>query len=182
MEGDEYSQYKPCRAELNSPNTDWALTWKLCRLQGFGSEQTSFNFKLLHGLCVTKVRLHEITPTTSLMFTVHSGKKDLQHAFFNCEFNGGVGQRLLLTARRILPSVSGPALLRLELQDLSESCEYANTFLITSILRLIWDKRMTQSRITLYEIRATLEAKCLLLRETRFALHAPLLEDMLKNL
>ena len=64
MERNIPSQYIPCRAELSSPTTDWELSWRLCRLRGLGSDLSSFNFKLLHGLLVTKQRLHQFTPGT----------------------------------------------------------------------------------------------------------------------
>ena len=38
-------QYIPCRAELLSPNNDWLLSWRLCRLRSLSSETISFNFK-----------------------------------------------------------------------------------------------------------------------------------------
>ena len=41
-------------------------------------------------------------------------------------------------------------------------------FLTTATLLEIWLRRLKKERITEYEIRTTLEAKCSLLRETRF--------------
>ena len=45
--------YTPSRAELLSPNMDWENTWRLARLKGLTSEQTSFLWRLLHQLLPT---------------------------------------------------------------------------------------------------------------------------------
>ena len=54
MEITDTRKYKSCKAEDLSPTSDWPLIWKISRLNGLGSELTSFNFKLLHGLRVTR--------------------------------------------------------------------------------------------------------------------------------
>ena len=43
---DQARQYIPCKAELTSPQNDWELSWKHCRLTGLHSEQISFNLKI----------------------------------------------------------------------------------------------------------------------------------------
>ena len=157
MEDNNVRKYIPCRSELSSPTTDWEQSWRLCRQAGLGSDLDSFNFKLLHGLLVTKQRINHLTPGTPATCS-HCQvcvQGDLQHALLHCSYNDGAGQALLSAVQEHLPE--------------------------TSILMAIWDKRLSKQRITLYEIRATLEARCLLLRETRFSNHhAKLLE--LKNL
>ena len=183
MEMAESRQYKPCRAEVRSPNTDWPLSWKLCRLNGLGSELASFNFKLLHGLLVTRERLHQMTPNTSPICSLCSEhNEDLHHALVTCEYNNSAGTALLNSVKNLIPNITGPALLRLELTDLPEDSELPITFFVSSILLAIWDKRTTKSRISLYEIRAKLEARCLLLRKSRLEGIIPILEEMLNRL
>ena len=117
-------KYKPCRAETYSPTTDWSLCWRLYRLKGLGSEITSFNFKLLHRLLVTKERYHVLTPAVSPLCPLCSlENEDLQHAFITCNFNHNVGNKLLDSVKNILPEISAPALLRSELSNLSEDLE-----------------------------------------------------------
>ena len=171
-------QYRPCRAEIYSPTTDWSLCWRLCRLKGLGSELTSFN-----RLLVTKERYHVLTPAVSPLCPLCSlDNEDLQHAFITCNFNQDVGNKLLDSVKNIIPDISAPALLRLELSNLSEDLEYTAVFYISNILMYIWEKRMTKSRIAMHDIRATLEAKCILLRKTRLQGRVPLMEEMLRNL
>ena len=114
-------QYRACRAEIASPSTDWALSWKICRLQGLGSDLTSFNFKLLHKLLVTKERLHHLTPASSpLCSHCSNANEDVLHALIYCDYNQDAGHRVLTTAQQYIPAISGHALLRLELTDLPD--------------------------------------------------------------
>ena len=121
--------FKPCRADILSPNTDLALSWKICRLKGLGSNSTSFNFKLLHRLLVTKERLHHLTPAVSPLCPFCStANEDLVHALISCQYNHDVGDKLLSTVQKCIPDISGPALLRLEFTDLPEEEEFCLTY------------------------------------------------------
>ena len=177
-------QYIPCRAELSSPHTDWSVSWKTCRLTGLASDLVSFNFKLLHGLLITRQRLHHLTPAANATCThcEEQVEEDLQHALIQCSYNCGTGQNLLSLAQNYIPAMSAPSLLRLELVNLEDETLYSLATLISALLLFIWDKRHTRTRITLFDTRATLEARCLLLRKTRFANHAAILTEMINNL
>ena len=170
-------RFIPCRSELSSPTTDWSLSWKLGRLNGLGNELASFNFKLLHGLLVTKQRMHHFTPGTAATCTHCDAHvdEDLQHALLHCSYNHGVGQSLLSVAQIHIPDITAASLLRLELASLSDEHELPLATFISAALLAIWDKRYTKSRILLYDIRATLEARCQLLRETRYESTVPIL-------
>ena len=166
----ETRQYIPCSCELLSPNNDWQLSWKLCRLRGLSSEMISFNFKLLHRLLPVKDRLHRITPTTPATCTLCSSScpETLEHALLSCEYNAGTGQALIATLQRVLPSLTSEQLLLLQFANVTESQELPLVFFSTAFLLEVWYRRIKKGRITLYEIRSTLEAKCSLLRETRY--------------
>ena len=96
-------------------------------------------------------------------------EEDLQHALLSCSYNDGVGQSLLAAVQNIFPDVTPDCLLRLELGNLPEDDELALVTFISTCLMEIWKKRIEKLRIRLYDTRATLEARCLLLRETRFS-------------
>ena len=87
---------------------------------------------------------------------------------------------MLSVAQQHIPDISTASLLRLELANLSEDVELPLVTFVSATLSAIWEKRYTKSRIVLYNIRTTLEAKCQLLRETRYKDHASKLVD-LKN-
>ena len=176
-------QFKLCRVELSSPRTDWTKSWRLCRLNGLGSEISSFNFKLLHQLLVSRVRQHQMMQTVSPECNLcQNNLEDLPHALIHCSFNNGVGERLLDVVKTYIPGISDQALLRLEFDDLPQDLELAVVFFTSFLLMSIWEKRRNRSKPSLYETRATLEAKCSLLRKTRFKDQTPSLETMLSNL
>ena len=184
METAETRHYIPCRSERNSPTNDWSLSWKLCRLRGLGSDLTSFNFKLLHGLLVTKQRLHQLTPASSATCNLCEDQveEDLQHAFIHCKYNNEAGQTLLTIVQNHIPDITAASLLRLELRNLPEDNELSVTTFISTFLLCLWEKRYTRSRIVPYDIRATLEARCLLLRKTRFGNQLSTLSEMIGSI
>ena len=143
----------------------------------------SFNFKLLHDLLPVRARLHHINPTTPpvcmLCTEIEESPETPEHALIICSYNGGAGQALMTTLQRILPDLTVNQLLLLQFLELSENQEMAVVFLTTATLLEIWSRRQKKLRINIYEIRTTLEAKCSLLRETRFLqLHQSLQELM----
>ena len=141
------------------------------------------NFKLLHRLLVTRQRLHHLTPAAAPTCS-HCGDQvveDLEHALVNCSYNDGTGQLLLRTVQIHNPQVTASALLRLEL-NLQESLELPLTTFISTVLLTVWEKRLSRSRITVFDIRTTLEARCTILRKTRFRSQASLLSDIINTM
>ena len=108
-----------------------------------------------------------------------AGIETLEHALISCSYNEGAGQTLVSAIQRIIPSLTVKELLLLQFPDLSEDQEMAIVFLTTATLQEIWTKRHKKMRISIYDIRTTLEAKCLLLRETRFPNLHQSLQDLL---
>ena len=85
-------QLVPCKAELASPRSDWDTIWRLCRLDGLDSELASFNFKLIHGLLITRkglLRLNLSTNTISNLCT-DQAKDSIVHSLIYCSFNNKV--------------------------------------------------------------------------------------------
>ena len=156
----------------------------MSRHPGLGSDLLSFNFKLLHQLLVTKKRTHQFNPRNpaTCCHCDENVEEDLQHSLLNCSYNDGAGQVLLSAVQAHLPHTSAAALLRLELTTMPEDLELPMVTIISCILSSIWEKRLSKSRIILYEIRATLEARCLLLRETRYKNELPKFAEIMNNL
>ena len=177
-------QYIPCRSETLSPHNDWQVSWNMCRMRGLNSEMTSFNFKLLHQLLPVKHRLHQITPATQPNCTLCTDTcpETLQHALLSCKYNDGTGQALLTTLRRGVPDLSAADLLHLQFPNLSESQAMATVFLTSALLLEIWTKRCKKQRINLFDIRSTLEARCSLLRETRYKNIYQILKELIESM
>ena len=167
-----------------APTNNWSTTWQLVRLYGLDSELKSFNFKLLHGLLVTKKRMHQLNPASrpTCPHCQDHVDEDLKHALLDCSYNDGAGQSLLAAVQSHLPHVDPDNLLQLELGNVNDDDLLSIVTLISHCLREIWTKRLNKWRIRLYEIRATLEARCLLLRETRFSNNISLLVTLASQL
>ena len=80
----------------------------------------------------------------------------------------GAGHTLVTVLRDIMPDITMEKIMRLEFSDLEEDMEYPAVWFTAAFLFAIWEKRTKGLRIRTYEIRAEIESKVSLLRETRF--------------
>ena len=174
---DTTRSFTPCRAELAHPGNNWELTWHYARLKGLGPEHTSFLWKLVHLLLPVKERVHRLSPATSPICNLcqDNSNEDLEHALHSCSFNQGAGAVLLDVLRRSLPDVILEQVLRLDFDEMTEELELPVVWFSAAFLLAIWNRRCSNSRIRTYDIRAEIESKVSLLRETRFKHHVDFL-------
>ena len=170
---DASRMFAPCKAELAQPSNNWELTWYFARLKGLGPDHTSFLWKLIHLLLPIKERLHRLSPTTSPLCNLCSNNtnEDIEHAFVTCTFNQGAGQVLTEVLRQHLPNINMDKIMRLEFEELSEDMELPVVWFSAAFLLAIWERRSGNTRIRSYEIRAEIEGKISLLRETSYNHH-----------
>ena len=86
---DQPPQLLACRAEEESPDTDWANVWSLSRMPCLGSDAASHAFKLLHNLLPHESCLAEILPNTqpTCWYKCHGDPvADMQHCMFTFFF------------------------------------------------------------------------------------------------
>ena len=122
-------------------------------------------------LLPVKERLHRLFPNTPPYCSLCNQLmmiEDIPHAFFNCTHNMGAGHNLVAVLRDIMPDITMEKIMRLEFSDLEEDMEYPAVWFTAAFLFAIWGKRTKGLRIRTYEIRAEIESKVSLLRETRF--------------
>ena len=179
---DNSREFIPCKAENNSPLTDWDQTWHLARMKGLGSSNTAFLWKLLHLLLPTKENIHRKDPNTSPICNLCKENviEDMNHCFFTCNFNDGAGLALINVLRVFLPFITMSKVLRLE-YDVGDDLEFPCVWLSSAILLAIWDKRTSVTKIKTYEIRAEIEGKISLLRRTRYSNQADRLSLLCDN-
>ena len=170
-EGDRQgSEYVPCRVERASPGADWESCWRLARLSGLGPENTSFLFKLNHQILPTQERIARTKPNSSPNCKAqgcHGQVESLEHALLSCQANQRVGTKLLELVKGFAPGLDVQALLRLELH-VDEDLELPLVWLIATIFNAMWKFRESKNKVEPYRVRAELEAKINLLRNTRF--------------
>ena len=152
----------------------------MCRLNGIGSD---YNFKLLHDHFITRQSLHKITPAATALCSLCDAhaEEDLQQALIDCSYINGVGHTLLHIVQTSLPDMTAASLLRLELTSVEVDDELSTVTFISAFLKEIWDNRHARSRIASVEIRATIEARCLLLRKSRWRNSIATLTNMINS-
>ena len=181
---DHTMEFIPCKAELASPTTDRDTTWQLVRLQGLGPEHTSFLWKLVHLLLPIKERIHRLSPTTSPLCTMCNDNmiESLHQTFNSYSHNNGAGPALVAVLRNYMPTINMEKIMRLEFNDLEEDMEFPTVWFTAAFLLAIWEHRQSGTRIRCYEIRAEIEGKISLLRETRFPDHVKKLKLLRRNI
>ena len=182
---DGLKSFIACRVELASPEVDWENCWRLSRMPGLGAELTSFLFKLLHQILPTQERVSRTNPAATPLCKLASCNlevvEDLSHALVHCRGNNGVGLKIVAGARTTLPGTSVEHLLQLNF-GLEDDKELSTVWWLAAGFLAIWNTRAAGKRIDQYLIRAQLEAKINLLRETSFAGSVPDLEGFLEQL
>ena len=178
-------EYIKCRVERNSRETDWESSWRLARLQGLGPDNVSFLFKLLHQLLPTKERVARTKPNGNPVCRAQgchaNAVEDLSHALIFCHANDSVGLKLLESLRGVQHDLQADAALRLEFQ-VNIELELPVVWLSSSIMRIIWNMRQSNTRIRHYLVRSQLEAEINLLRETRFSTSVPKIVEIAANI
>ena len=163
-------EFIPCKSELANPNTDWQLSWSLCRQQGIHPDMASFLWKLLHNLLSTQERLHRLgaspSPTCS---KCKQADGTLRHELLECSNNNNVGQLLLTCLQTYLPDLTPHSMLRLEFPNLDENMVLSSTILTAVTLDVVWKERLASSRVQAYKVRSELEQTINLLRTTRLS-------------
>ena len=178
----EGNELIPCRAETRAPDCDWDAAWTRARLPGLGSELMSFLFKVLHELLPTQERLARTSPTITgeCVLCKSNVTEDLEHALVSCPSNQGIGNAILES----LPPgsrVHGQHALKLQLA-LEDHQELPVVWFLAVAWSSIWESRRLGRRPELYKVRADLEAKVSLLRETRYSEAAAEITSMISNL
>ena len=186
QQGDENvtRQYTSCRSELATPDNDWERSWRLARLRGLCPEMTTFLWRLLHRLLPTQDRVHRIvrktTPSPHCQLCQDGVVEDLQHAFFSCSFNANTGEVLRRCLSTLMPRLTRSQILVLNF-DLEPSEELPAVWLASHFLFNIWSSRVDKKKARLYAVRADLEARANLLRETRFQNDALRIGELIQN-
>ena len=108
--------------------------------------------------------------------------ESLHHTFNSCSHNNGAGPALVAVLRNYMPTINMEKIMRLEFNDLEEDMEFPTVWFTAAFLLAIWEHRQSGTRIRCYEIRAEIEGKISLLRETRFSSQVEKLKLLCRNI
>ena len=178
----------PCRVELANSDIDWEVVWKRVRLPGLGSELSSFLLKMMHQLLPTQERVARTSQTTNenckMNGCVGEQREDVLHALVTCAGNGCVGRSVLdsVAAHIGMGGMTDEQAIRLDF-DIEDSYELPVIWFLAVAWTSMWDRRMSGKRPELYRVRADLEAKVSMLRETRrYAADAEKIKTIINNM
>ena len=146
----------------------WDLTWHFA-----GPDHTSFLWKLVHMLLPVKDRLHRLSPATSPICNLcpDNINNNLDHAFNSCSFNHGAGTLLTSVISESFPDANLEQILRLGFDEMPEDLRLPVIWFSAALLLALWNSRCSDTRVRTCDIRAEIESKVSLLRETRFSQH-----------
>ena len=138
MDNDNPDEYIPCRQEALNPDRDWENIWRLSRLKGLNSDETSFLWRLLHHLLPTLHRVIRIKPNTSPIckHCDEQLQEDLHHALFNCSHNRVASQALMDSLSPYQESLTPHMVLNLEFK-VEEKLELPMVWLTANVLRKV---------------------------------------------
>ena len=161
-------EFRPCKAELASPSTDWTLSWSLCRHPWLSPDLSSFLWKMLLDLLSTQKKLNKMGANLSPICKLcKQDTGSLQHELLDCNLNDNTGQLLLSTLQSHIPSLTSASLLHLEFSNLEEKKHLPATILTAVTLSCIWKERTTSSKVWAYQVRSELEQTINLFRIAR---------------
>ena len=106
----------------------------------------------------------------------------LSHELIFCAKNNDVGVNLLNCLQQYVPGIDAEAALRLDHGLIAENLSLPLTLITAIVLHSIWKEREQGSAILSYKIRAELEQYINLLRTSRLANTATLLQEMLEKM
>ena len=156
------------------------------RLNGLGPESTSFLFKVVHQLLPTQERVARTNPNVNGLCKAAgcnmAEREDVLHALVTCEGNGGVGKSVIDCVSNYGLEITYQSIIRLQFKS-EESHEMPVVWVLAVAWASIWEARTKGKKPELYVIRAELEARINLLRDTRkFKKEAEIISNISTNL
>ena len=172
---------KPVKVEIASPDIQWERIWKMSRQKMLGPKLTSFLFKLLHQILPTAKRVARILPNQSSFCSRCRNEEPvvetLMHSLLECPGNQGAGDILLHGLQKYSPNLTHHDILKLNFDVAEELC-FPLVWCTATFLSSLWHLRLEKKTVELIKIRADMESKVRLLRESRLTTTS----DMLSNI
>ena len=153
------------------------------RTRGLGSDLSAFLFKLLHCLLPTQDRVARLGASQDhgLCLLCNADIEDSLHAFFTCQHSQVPGLALLGYLQTTVPDLTPEKALKLDVgTSLEDDQLVATLYTLSTGLKFIWECRTVKKSVSLFSMRAEIEAKISILRKTRHSNAAVLMGEMLQ--
>ena len=105
-------------------------------------------------------------------------EEDRVHALLECSYNGEVNNWIAHFAHMTVPSSKASDIVNLNLH-ITEPMIFPLIWSLSLVLSLVWQCRVAKKTISLYSIRAEVEAKINMLRKSRLRETVPIIKNLL---
>ena len=177
-------QLIPVRVESLHPTNDWAETWRLARINGLASNLASFLFRMIHCLlptqdCVQRLGVADGGQPGQCR-VCHQEVEDTRHALYLCPHSMVAGHALLGYVQKMVPNITPEDTLKLNIgAGLQAEEELATVCMLATGWMYIWEARVDKKQVTLFKMRAELEAIITILRKSRHRLSGDIMLGMM---
>ena len=175
----------PCRVEILHPLHDWTNTWALARLSGLSSLSMTFLFQLLHQILPCRERLARILPrveNNNCRVCETGGNDSLVHSLVECAGSRECFNWMMAGLNKFCDNLTPEKLLLLDVK-LAAPLPHNELPLIwfsSEVMRRMFAYRKEEKKCRLYEIRAELEAEINLVRHSKYADMAVILDMLME--
>ena len=129
---------------------------------------------------VARIGLNEGNP--GLCLHCRLDIETVPHSLIDCPRNMQVGLALLGCVQQVLPDLSAEAAVLLDFGCVLPEENLAVQCLLMTGLKYIWEARLAKKVVTMYRMRAEVEAKVALLRKSRFLSSADIMANLITTL
>ena len=142
------------KLEERHPATDFSTPYRISRIFGLSPEQKTFHFKMLQSLLPTRERLHRIGKIQSSSCLYCNDIPDTTAHLLSCTLSSQVSTSLVNCLRNYQPAITFEEITLLKI-PVSESLELPLSWLTSTCLSYIWEKRVQGKQAMLDECRAS---------------------------
>ena len=173
----------PSKLEERNSATDFTTTYRISRIFGLSPEQKTFHFKMLQNLLPNIERLHRTGKIQSASCLQCDDIPETTANLLSCPLSSQVSTSLVNCLRNYQPGITMVEITFLKI-SVSESLELPLSWLTSTCLSYIWEKRVQGKQAMLDECRAEIMGKLNFIKDTKwkyYTLHnsAVLVEDMI---
>ena len=180
----EEDNLTPYRVELKHPLHDWSRSWSLSRMEGLSSSSMTFLFRMLHQILPCRERIARIFSKieNSNCRICLSGESDsLLHSLALCSGSRDSFNWMLSGLNKFCDNLTPQNLLLLDIKQ-STPLPFNQLPLIwfsAEVMSRIFSYRREEKKCKLYEIRSELEAEINMVRKSKYADMAIILDLMM---
>ena len=152
----------------------WADIWFLAKIKGISNQARTFMWRLLHNLLPSEQRLFRLKKTQSprYILCLENLEDDIwQHSFSLCSFSNPAMEWMMKVIQSMDPTITKEKSIFLQIEPINKDNTLPCVWIISETLQYIWARRRSREPIDVVCMKASLEAKCHMLQQTKTYRH-----------